>query len=116
MSTTTQPGAPIVAGYPWSLNVHAVATPALFPSGGAFTAHVRDSVSAGAIRATLTTANGGIVRVDDDTVTLNITATESAAWKMASVVLDLVRTDVAPDQYLGFTLTIPVVRPVTRGL
>jgi hypothetical protein len=30
--------------------------------------------------------------------------------------MDFVRRDTEPDLYLGFTLEIPVVRPVTRGL
>jgi hypothetical protein len=30
--------------------------------------------------------------------------------------MDMVRTDVDTDQHLNFTLEIPVIRPVTRGL
>jgi len=31
-------------------------------------------------------------------------------------VVDVVRTDVAPELHLGFALDIPVMLPVTRGL
>ena len=36
--------------------------------------------------------------------------------KPGRVVLDLVRTDLAPDLHLGFLLELPVILPVTRGL
>ncbi|WP_353268359.1 hypothetical protein [Gemmatimonas sp.] len=116
MSTTTQPGRPIVAGFPWSLDVTVTRETPFFPSGSTHTAHVRDTPSSGSIRATLTTANGGLTRVDDNTVRLLIPAETSATWKEGSVVLDIVRTDVTPDEYGGFVLTLPVVRSITRGL
>jgi hypothetical protein len=115
MASSTQPGRPIVAGFQWDLQVSAPQDPVFFPVGSTHVAHVRASVEAGSILATLTTGNG-IARVDDDTCQLTIAADLSAAWKMASVTLDIVRTDPTPDRHGGFTLTIPVARPVTRGL
>ena len=114
MSTTSQPGRPIVAGVEWRLRLAVTSSVPFFPSGATHTAQVRDVIDAGAVRHTLTTANGGIVRVNDTTCDLVIPGAVTAAWKMASVVLDLMRTDTDPDVYGGFILTVPVTRPVTR--
>jgi hypothetical protein len=116
MASSTQPGRPIVAGFPYSLEVTVTRETPFFPAGSAHTAQIRDTPSSGSVRATLTTANGGLVRVSDTVVRLVIPAETSAAWREGSVVLDIVRTDVSPDEYGGFLLTIPVVRSVTRGL
>jgi len=40
----------------------------------------------------------------------------TAQLSTGSVVVDLVRTDLDPDQHLGVLLEIPVTLPVTRGL
>ena len=66
----------------------------------------------GATPATLTTAGGGITRLDDRTIELVIPGASSTRWK-GSVVMDVVRTDTAPDLHMGFFLTVPVVQPVT---
>lgn len=108
---------PIIAGYEWRQRVRAVAVPPLFPLGCAITGHVRASTAAAdPILATLTTGDGSITRVDDDTVELRLPGTSSAPWRMREVVLDLVRTDLNPDVHLGFRLRVRVAQAVTRGL
>lgn len=114
MSVTVSDGPTIVAGYEYRLRI--AADLALFPAGCALTSHVRRKVSETAILATLTTANGGLARVSDTEVDIAIAGTASASWQAGTVVLDMVRTDVNPDQHLGFVLEIPVTLAVTRGL
>lgn len=114
MTTNVQSGPAIVAGYKWSLRIEASA--AAFPVGVAITGHVRRKVGDEQPLATLSTANGKIVRVDDAHIDIFIDGDLSEAWSPGSVVMDFVRTDVDPDAYLGFILTVPVVLPVTRGL
>lgn len=115
MSTSTQRGRPIVAGYEWRIRVRATASPVLFPVGVALTAQVRDKVDAADPLTTLTTG-AGITRVDDNTIEFVIAGATSAAWTVRQAVLDLVRTDVTPDQFLPFRLRVPIVQPATRGL
>lgn len=114
MTTTVQIGPAIVAGYNWSIRL--VADDDVFPEGVALTGHVRRKVADEVKLATLSTVNGGITRVDDRQVDIHIDPEVSADWPAGSVVMDFVRTDVDPDSYLGFILTVPVVLPVTRGL
>ena len=114
MSVTVSEGPAVVIGYQYKLQV--ATDLALFPSGSAITAHVRAKVSDTAILATLTTANGGLVRVSDTLIEIVIAAAQTAAIKAGTVHMDMVRTDLTPDLHLGFNLEIPVVMPVTRGL
>lgn len=114
MTTNVQSGPAIVAGYNWSLRIEA--DTAAFPVGVAITGHVRRKVGDAAPLATLSTATGEIVRVDDRHIDITIDGDASKEWKPGTVVMDFVRTDVDPDAYLGFKLTVPVELPVTRGL
>jgi len=107
-------GPAIVAGYEYKLQLEAESP--VFPEGSSLTAHVRCRVSDNAFIATLTTANGGLARVSDTTLEITIPAAAKASLTPGSVVMDMVRTDLEPDRHLNFTLEIPVVRPVTRGL
>lgn len=113
---STQRGTPIIAGYDWSLPVQVVTDgdPA-FPVGVALAAHVRYNTNDDTRLAELTSANGGVERVSNTQIVLTIAGSVSANWRLP-VVLDLVRTDLAPDQHYGFRLRIPVVQSVTRGL
>lgn len=114
MSVEVFDGPAIVAGYTYKLQIEAES--ALFPDGAAFTAQVRSKISASAIIATLSTANGGIARVSDTMVELTIGPEATADLGAGSVVVDIVRTDLIPPRHLSFFLEIPVVLPVTRGL
>lgn len=114
MSVMVSEGPAIVAGYAYRLQLEAD-TP-VFPSGCSLTAHVRAKVSDSAVVATLTTANGGLLRIADTVVEIVIPAAATAGLGPGSVVMDMVRTDLEPGLHLNFTLEIPVIRPVTRGL
>lgn len=114
MTTSIQTGAAIVAGYRWSLRIKANTT--AFPSGVAITGHVRRKIGDANVLATLTTDNGKIVRVDNNNIDIFVDGETSKDWTPGTVVMDFVRTDVDPDAYLGFILTVPVSLPVTRGL
>lgn len=114
MSVTVSDGPAVIVGYEYKLQVETDL--AVFPVGAAFTAHVRAKVSDTAILATLTTANGGLVRVADNLVEVVIPASQTTNFKPGTVHMDIVRTDLTPDHHLGFTMEIPVVLPVTRGL
>lgn len=114
MSVNFSDGPAIVIGYRYKVPIEADA--ALFPAGATFTAHVRSKVTSTDILATLTTANGGLLRISDTQLEITISAAQSAGMAAGTVELDIVRTDVSPIQHLGFALKIPVMQPVTRGL
>ncbi len=113
MSVTVVDGPAIVAGYPYRLQIEADA--ALFSEGAVFAAQVRTKVSAASVIATLTTANGGLLRVSDTVLELAIAPDATAGLGASSVVLDVVRSDLIPPRHLSLFLEIPVVLPVTRG-
>jgi len=113
VSVTVVEGPAIVAGYAYRLQIEADA--ALFPEGAVFAAEVRTKVSAASVIATLTTANGGLLRVSDTVLELAIAPEATASLGAGGVVLDVVRTDLMPPRHLSFFLEIPVVLPVTRG-
>ena len=106
---------PLIAGYEWRQRVRAVSSPPLFPASAQYAAQLRASLT-GPVLATLTTAESTIVRIDDDTVELVVPPAASSSWNTREVVLDLVRTDVAPPRHAGFRLRVRVAQPVTRGL
>jgi hypothetical protein len=114
MSVSISDGPAIVAGYEYRLQLEADSP--VFPAGCALAAQVRAKVSDSTAIATLTTANGGLLRISDMVVEIIIPPTATASVSPGSVVMDMVRTDVDTDQHLNFTLEIPVIRPVTRGL
>ena len=111
---TTQPGRPIVAGYEWRLRVQVTATPARFPVGVALRAQLRTAMGAANALATLSTADGSIARIDNNTIELVIAGSVSASWRSPVIVCDVIRIDLAEPQHGGFRLRIPVVQPVTR--
>lgn len=104
-------GRALVAGYEWRQRF--VSPVALFPSGATFTAQIRRTIADTSPLATLTTANGGLVRVDDMTLEVVIDGTTSVAWSAGTVVFDVVRTD-GTQQHLGFRVSVPIAQAVTR--
>lgn len=116
MSRITVDGAPIRIGYEWRQRLSVPTTPAPFPSGVTFTSHVRANRSDTTVLATLTTDNGGLVRISDTEIDIVIPVSATTVMQAGTVVMDIVRTDTAPDVHLGFELKIPVILPVTRGL
>ena len=115
MATTRQAGPPIYPGYPWRLTIDAGAT-ALFPSGITIAAQFRLTVDSATVLATISTADGSIVRVSDTQINLILPDTATDDFEVGTVFVDLVRTDLAPDEHMGIRLQVPVVQPVTRGL
>jgi hypothetical protein len=107
-----QKGPVILIGYEYRLQLQAEAD--LFPQTAQFTGQLRNSVTDDAVLATLTTANDGVLRLDDRTLEIVLLPEVTAALSPGRVVLDLVRTDLDPDRHLGVLLEIPVVLPVTR--
>jgi len=107
-------GPAIMIGYEYRLQIEAEAD--LFPVEARLTGQLRAKVSASAPAATLSTENGGILRLSDRVVELVVTAAATAQLSPGSAVLDLVRTDLVRPRHLAFMLEIPVIRPVTRGL
>lgn len=114
MTASVADGPAIIIGYEYRLQIEAEA--GLFPLEARLAGQLRAKVSASAPAATLTTENGGILRLSDRVVELVVPAAATAQLTPGSAVLDLVRTDFVPPRHLAFMLEIPVVRPVTRGL
>ena len=114
MSVSVSDGPAIVAGYEYRLQLEADSP--VFPAGCTLAAQVRAKVSDSAVIANLTTINGGLARISDTIVEIAIPPAATANLSPGSVVMDMVRTDLEPERHLNFTLEIPVIRPVTRGL
>jgi hypothetical protein len=114
VSVTIVDGPAIIAGYSYRLQIEAES--GLFPEGASFVAEIRAKISASSVIATLTTANGGILRVSDRIMEMVIAPGATAGLGAGSVVVDVVRTDLMPPRHLAFFLEIPVVLPVTRGV
>ena len=110
MSTTVQAGAAIAIGWPYAINI--TSPSAIFPAGAVFKADFKRARTDPTPLFELTTANNGLVRVSDTSLTVAVTAAQSALLTAGSVLVDIARTDVP--NYLGFVLTIPVLQPVTR--
>ncbi|NIH77442.1 hypothetical protein FHV99_004694 [Ochrobactrum sp. P20RRXII] len=104
----------IHTGTEWRLSfIVTTSGSAPFPASGKFRAQFRDKPD-GKVLADLTTANGGIVRINDNSINLVLPSSASKAWHVDSVVTDIVRTDLTNPVHLGFTLKIPVRRSITQ--
>lgn len=115
MSTTTQPVRPLVRGFDWSLQIAITnASAPAFPSGVALKATITHN-RLPTLALTLTTGAGTLARISDTTMQLTIAGTVSAAWPPGTISLDVVRTDGASPQYLGFTLSVPVTESITSA-
>lgn len=88
----------------------------IFAAGTTFVSDVREKATSPDPLATLSTENGGLVRISDTVIEIRIPAAATATAKVGSVVLDMIRTDVSPSQHLGFTMEIPVEMSITRGV
>jgi len=106
----------ITAGYEWTIQLNFADSAITFPANATFVSQVRRDPNADDVIATLTTANQGVVRVDEKTLNLRISGEMSANWPDRTAYLDVVRTDTTPDQHLGFQLRVPVRRAITRGI
>ena len=114
MTTQIYQGPTILIGYRYQLRIEAEGP--LFPDGAEFAGQMRSKAAASDVLVTLTSEAGGFVRVSDSELDLVISAAQTSGLSVGSVVVDVVRTDIEPDLHLGFSLDIPVMLPVTRGL
>lgn len=112
MTASVQEGPIILIGYTYRLQLQAEAD--LFPETATFAGQLRRTVSDSAVLATISTANGGVLRRDARTLEIVVPPEVTAGLSPGHVMLDLVRNDLDPDQHLGFLLDIPVSLPVTR--
>ena len=113
-TTTLSEGPAVLIGYAWRLQIEAEAP--VFTQGAAYAGQIRIRPSDGAVLATITSSDGGVLRVSDTVLEVSLRADQTAALMPGRIVLDLVRTDLVPSLHLGFLLEIPVILPVTRGL
>ena len=115
MADTSIPAWPIARGYSYSAKVTVTTEDdeAIFPAGCRLAAQFRDYAGAGTVQASATTENGKLSRIDDDTVLIQLDAADMAAMD-GSVVFDLVRTDLSPDQWLGVQVCLPVAAVATQ--
>lgn len=84
-----------------------------FPAEATFKTHVRGRTVDGPIVAELSTADGSIVRVNATTLEFKFRAAVTRNWFDTRVVFDALRTDLTPDQHLGFITTVDFIRPAT---
>lgn len=102
---------PIYAGFVWEATVEFRTTPALFPPGTRLLARVR-SVVDGPVLATLTTENGALKILDEANLGFTINGRLTRGWTAGFVYLELIRTDLDPEQHLGIRLKVAVSRPI----
>ena len=111
---STLEGPVILIGYEYRLQLQA--DTALFPEACVLAGQMRTRLAALDVIATLLSATGSLIRIDDYTLEIVVAADVTAALIPGSVVVDFVRTDLTPERPLGFSLEIPVQQSVTRGL
>lgn len=115
MGSIRVPGRILHAGYNWTTRIVFKSSGTQFPVGSTFAAHVRRAPEDEDVLATLTTANGGITRIDDKTLELTIPGSATQGWPAGrKAYVDVVRTDENEPEHLGFRLVIPVQVPITR--
>jgi hypothetical protein len=111
-------GAPIQRGFVWRQGVVADGAPDYvpFPTGATYRGEVRAKLTDQAAIAQFNTAGGGITRLSDTELRLQLTPAQTAAIPagVAFVWLGLVRTDVSPEEPLDFMLQVDVWTPPTR--
>jgi len=107
-------GRAIQTGCEWRLKIK-VTSSALdpFPVTAKFVAQVRDDPDS-PVKTTISTDLGTIIRSDENTIELHLKGEDTEAWAAGTVVMDVIRTDLAEHVHLGFDLEIPVKRTITR--
>jgi hypothetical protein len=108
------PGKAIQTGCEWHLKIKITSSALeVFPTSATFSAQFRDHPEA-PVKATLSTAGGTITRIDGTTIELYLPGATTVDWPAGEVVADVIRTDLSQKVHLGFDLTIPVKRTITR--
>ena len=113
MANDVQSVPPIARGFFFALRVNVTGGDPAFPAGCQIKADVRDYAGAPVLAGTLTTGDGTILRIDDNTVEMHMTHAITAALGNTSATVDFVRTDLTPDAWIGVQIVLPVVKPVT---
>jgi hypothetical protein len=118
LGTTTQNIAAIARGYPYKARLwvrrDADGETQPFPEGCTLLADIALFVGAVAVTS-LSTEDGTITRIDDDTIEIVIPGAATALLTNTSAQLDLVRTDPSPDEWLGLRVQLPVEQPITAA-
>lgn len=107
-------GPAILVGYVYRLQIEAEAP--LFPEGARLVVQIRARPSAEAVLGDIGSDTGGIVRLSDHLIELNIPPEITGTLSPGFCMLDMVRADCAPPLHLGFSLELPILTPITRGL
>ena len=108
-------GKAIQAGYEWRLRV-IVKGVGTFAPDATFVCQFRRTPDDEIVQAEISTADDTIRRINHETIELVLPGTDSADWTFDKAFLDVVRTDLGALQHLGFRLTVPVRRAITRGI
>lgn len=112
MAISVQEGPLVAQGYPYTLRIESEKP--LFSSSHSYRAHVRQKPASPTVLAELVTGTG-IAFVSETSLDLTIPASATASFPLGEVWLDIVRTDVTPNTYMGFQFSVPVIQPVTRS-
>jgi hypothetical protein len=111
-------GTPIQRGFVWRQGLVMDDAPGFvpFPAGATYRGEVRAKLTDAIALAQFSTADGGVVRVSDTELRLQLTPAQTAAIPagVSFVWLGLVRTDVSPEEPLDFMLQVDVWTPPTR--
>ncbi|UHD45342.1 hypothetical protein LUX29_20495 [Aureimonas altamirensis] len=107
------PAPPIVPGYAYAIQIEVAGDDEIFPASCRLLAELR-RFTYSPLLARLTTDNGGLARIDDNTIEVRLTAAQTEQIEGSSVMLDFVRTDVDPDAYQYVQIRLPVMNAVTR--
>lgn len=108
--------APLWRGFDWrspELVFVTAGTPSqpLFPGTARFRGAVKTTVHDAQALALLTTEQGHLLVTAAGTLVILLPGTMTAAWRPGTVVLDLVRTDVSPQQHLGTLVNVTILQP-----
>lgn len=104
----------IHTGAEWRLKFSiSSSAPISFPDTAKFKCQIRAKPDE-KVLAEMTTDNGGIIRVNDNSLELYMKGDKSKNWKVPHVLLDIIRTDLMEPVHLGFTLKVPVNRSITQ--
>lgn len=112
MAISVQDGPLVAQGYPYSLRIESEKP--MFSASHTYRAHVRQKPSSTSFLAELNTGSG-ITFVSETALDLTIPANATASFPLGEVWLDIIRTDVTPNLYMGFQFSVPVIQPITRS-
>lgn len=105
--------APVAQGYAYAFRLKVTGGDPAFPVGATFRADVRAWPGA-PLAGALTTEAGSLVRIDGDTIEVQLASAVTAAIFNTVAHLDFVRTDLSPDVWMGVQVRLPVVVPITQ--